>query len=241
MNNLSAKARHMTDTPLKKFMFDNEFGSTETVDDVQSITPKQMATAIDAAKTSAFAEGYQKGVQETNADIARIAGDQLFIITHKLEELIQTEAQILSTFHQEVSQLADLITRTVLPVLSERGAREEVQKILADTLTNVPKANAVEVTVHPSLVDEIQRHLDTLREDQKIEVHIKVVSNETFQLTDCRMTWAGTGIERYLATCMQEIHGALMRLGKTPYDLTTPENPEIQETPAKGSEEIEKV
>ena len=226
MSNLLARAENMTDTPPKKFMFDNEFGSSETLADVQSITPKQMAAATNAAKAAAFEEGYQKGVQETNADIMRIAGDQLFVIAHKLEDLIQTETQILSTFHQEVSQLTDLVTRKVLPILSQRGAREEVLQILEDTLATVPKVNAIDVTVHPSLVAEIQRHLDTLKEGKKIEVQINVLPNAAFQPADCRITWAGTGIERYLATCMQEIQNALMRLGKTPYEFAEPQNSE---------------
>ena len=105
----------------KKYLFDTEFGSSETSDDIQSITPKQLSAANTAISKKAYKQGYDNGVQDTNDGITRMAGDQIFVIIAKVEELIETERGLFETFHVQVAQVCELITSKVMPALLDQG------------------------------------------------------------------------------------------------------------------------
>ena len=217
---------------IKKFLFDTEFDYSESESDIQSVTPKQLEESVSDAKKASFDEGYQKGVSDTNDSIARVAGDQLFVITGKIEELATAEREIIESFHGEVAQLTTLIIDKILPVLANNGAIEEVKNILTSTLKNTPKNQEIEISVHTDLVDEVNTHISTIREQEEFKGTIKVVGCDYEDKTDCNVVWTGYGIESYMQTNIQEVKQALGRLvGDLPAldldsDSIAPEEPE---------------
>ena len=207
----------------KKYFFDAEFDHSETVADIQSITPKQHAADIESAKQTAYEEGIAKGTSDTNDSIARIASDQLFVITSKLEDLVETEAKVMNVFHQQVTQVSELVTRKLLPVLAEQGAIAEVIGVLDQIKSDLPTDQRVTITVHPSLQAEIEAHfktIDTKNSESNLKnVSITVASDASYQLTDCSASWEGAGITQYIETTHSRVQDALLRLAKTPLEF----------------------
>ncbi len=206
----------------QKYFFDAEFDYSETLEDIQSITPKKYTADLEAAKAEAYQEGHAAGVKETNESIARMAGDQLFVITSKLEELIETEANVMNHFHQDVAQVTDLIIGKILPVIADQGARQEVQGILETIQSSLPTDQTITITVHPQLREDIDAHITALKNNANFQAQILVAEDPTLTITDCKATWQGAGITQYKEATMAEIHNALMRLGKTPLVFTQP-------------------
>ena len=200
----------------QKYFFDSEFDYSETVDDIQSITPKTHAADIEAAKTEAYQQGHADGVKETNDGIARMAGDQLFVITSKLEELIETEAEIMKHFHQDIAQVTDLIIQKMLPVIADQGARQEVQGMLERIQGRLPKDQTITISVHPQLRADIDAHIAALKNNAHFQAQILVTEDPTLTITDCAAAWEGAGITQYKAATMAEIQESLLRLAKTP-------------------------
>ena len=197
----------------QKYLFDTEFDYSETVDDIQSITPKQLVEAKTKTHDAAYDDGYQKGVQETNDSITRVASDQLFVITGKIEELIQTEQLILETFHTQVAQVTELVTAKVLPALAQQGALDEVKHLLDTVKNKLPKEQKVTIQVQEPLVDLIKEHITKGTTEQDFSTDIVVIAGDNFQPTDCKITWDGAGLEHYINNTMTEIKESLLRLG----------------------------
>lgn len=214
----------------QKYFFDAEFDYSETVDDIQSITPKKYYSDIEAAKAQSFEEGRQTGIQQTNNDIARVASDQLFVITAKIEDLITTEETILTQFHKEIAQTTELITRKVLPVLAEQGAVLEIKSMLDRIKGDLPKDQVITIQVHKSLQDAITAHIATLKDNSNFGAQVNVETLGTQTLTDCKITWQGAGIESFMQQTMKEIQSSLLRLAKTPLEYREDLNTDHQDT-----------
>ncbi len=211
-----------TQAPSKpqKYLFDTEFDYSETVEDIQSITPKQLAEVKAQTQESSYDDGYKKGTQDTNNSITRTAGDQLFVITGKIEELIQSETMILEMFHTQVAQISELVTSKVLPALAEQGALEEVKSILDEAQVHLPKEKNITIEVQEPLVDLITKHITDGLKTEDSTAQITIIAGENFQATDCKISWEGAGIEHYMDNVMAEVKKSLLRLGGE--DLTLP-------------------
>lgn len=203
----------------QKYLFDAEFDYSETIEDIQSITPKELAEEKTKVQAASYEDGYQKGVQETNESLTRTASDQLFVITGKIDELIETEKMILETFHTQVAQVSELVTSMVLPTLAKKGALDEVKALLDRVQSQLPKDQKVTIFVQEPLVDLIKEHVTKGTSDSDFTAEITVVAGSGFQPTDCKISWEGAGIEHYINNAMMQVKETLLRLGGTALDL----------------------
>lgn len=179
----------------QKYLFDTEFSYSEGSDDIQSITPKQLAAENKRVSQEPYKEGYEKGVKDTNDSITRVAGDQMFVITAKLKELIETEKGLLETFHVQVAQVCELITSKIMPTLLNQGAFEEIKGLINKTYTSLPTDKRITIKVHENQVALVAQHIKTFQEKNDHVAQIDVKSGEGFHESDCCISWDGAGIE----------------------------------------------
>ena len=213
MTNLSDNTPSLEkETKIRKYLFDTEFSYSETSDDIQSITPKQLAAANTEVSKKAYKKGYEKGVEDTNDGIVRVAGDQMFVITAKIEDLIETQKMLLETFHVQVARVCELITSKVMPTLLNQGAFEEVKGMIDKAYAALPQDKKITVNVHQSLVEFVAQHIKTFQESNDSDVRIDVKPGENFEKSDCTVSWDGAGIEHYSQSIIQEISATLSRL-----------------------------
>lgn len=237
MTNLSDNTASLEkETKSQKYLFDTEFSYSESSDDIQSITPKQLAAANKDISQQSHKEGYEQGVKETNESITRMAGDQMFVITAKLEELIETEKGLLETFHVQVAQVCELITSKVMPTLLNQGAFEEIKGIIDKAYGTLPKDKRITINVHESLVTLIAQHVKTFQENDDSIAKIDVKSGESFEESDCTISWDGAGIEHYSQSIIQEVTETLLRLSGTRLETS----PKIESTKEEQAIETNK-
>lgn len=219
MTNLSDNATPLEkESKLQKYLFDTEFSYSETSDDIQSITPKQLAAANKDVGKHSYNEGYEKGVKETNDSITRMAGDQMFVITAKLEELIETEKGLLETFHVQIAQVCELITSKIMPTLLNQGAFDEIKGIINKAYGSLPKEKKITIRVHQSLVELVIQHVKNFQKTNDAIGEIDVKPGDNFEESDCRISWEGAGIEHYSKFVIQEVRETLLRLSGTPLE-----------------------
>lgn len=214
--------------PFQKFNFDNDFGGAQTPDDVQTITPREFKERMAQVHQSAFKEGYQKGVVDTNANIARVAGDQMFVITTKIEDLIAQEARLIDTLHQEVAGLSQLMLKTLFPTISERFSTEILENILTKALDDVPRTHTCTLRVHQDLKDYITTFVqDHFKEHKEEGFTIQVEGYPYPNHTDCEILFEGGGIEYYGEKVAQRLDHYLESLSPTLFKL--PERQELDQ------------
>ncbi|HBN21674.1 MAG TPA: hypothetical protein DD412_00350 [Holosporales bacterium] len=235
MTNLSDNTAPLEkETKTQKYLFDTEFSYSETSDDIQSITPKQLAAANKDVGKQSYNEGYEKGVKDTNEGIIRMAADQMFVITAKLEELIETEKGLLETFHVQVAQVCELIISKVMPTLLNQGAFEEIKGIIDKAYKSLPQDKKITINVHQSLVEQVTQHIKTFQENNDSIAQISVKSGENFEKSDCSISWDGAGIEHYSQSIIQEVTETLLRLSGKPLE----DAPKAAEKVAEKNEEV---
>lgn len=211
-------------TTHEKYLFDTEFDFSETVADIQSITLKQQATSNEHS----YQEGYDKGVLDTNESITRMASDQLFVITNKIDDLIEAEKSVVETFYTQVAQVSELIASKVMPVLLNQGALDEVKAILEQSKKLLPKDKKITIEVHHSLMSDIQKHFDVTPKEDMHNTEIELKEGTGFDLTDCKISWDGAGIEHYTSTLIENIKESLLRLGGDSLEIQPEQSPEPQ-------------
>lgn len=226
----------------QKYLFDTDFDYSETSDDVQSITPKQLAAANTTVSEQSYKSGHDKGVQDINESIARTASDQLFVITAKIDELIEAEKMILETFHVQVAQVCELITSKIMPTLCNQGALEEVKAIIDKAYGHLPAEQEILVEVHGTLLVPINEHISNIEITTDNSAQVKVKAGENFELSDCKISWAGAGIEHYTKGIINEVQETLLRLSGEPSTMPKPaEMPEEKTTEQleeKGEQDV---
>ena len=215
----------------QKYLFDTDFDYSETSDDVQSITPRQLAAANTEISEKSYKDGYEKGIKDTNESITRMAGDQMFVITSKIDDLIETEKLIIDTFHVQVAQVCELIMSKIMPRLLDQGSCEEVKNIIDNAYTKLPQDKKITIGVHESLVNLVEQHLKTIQKNDDFVAQITVKAKEDFETSDCKISWEGAGIEYYSKSIIQEIREILLRLAGAPIEEEQKiEKNKIQET-----------
>lgn len=162
---------------LEKFHFNTEFDHSETVHDVQSVTPKQLAQERERVRKQAYAEGYKKGGQDANANAIKAASDHMHVIEGQILKLHEQQQQMLDTIHNEVAEISHLVITRLFPDLIQNDAKEIVSEVVAQALNETTIERCVTIYVHKDLQPHVEhvvaQHCQNTT-DALGEVHVKV-------------------------------------------------------------------
>lgn len=200
-----------TQPPSQKFMFDRAFdvlapARTETVK-----APTYTQADLDAAKQTAFKEGFAEGTlianQEHTAQIAAIVAK----IDISIGKILHDAEQCYATQQLELQDIAQAITRKLLPDFVARHGFSEIDALLALVLKEMGREPRLVVRVHDQVLDPLQLVLQGITERAAYAGKIVLLADANLNLNDCKIEWADGGVERDINIIWQEIDRALGR------------------------------
>ena len=119
-----------------------------------------------------------------------------------------TRASKKDPFEMLAAEISAVIIEKTFPVLSERGATDELSEFIKLGLEQCPEDIACQVIVSPQLQEDTQKYISRLVPPVKVNVE----SDPTFSITDCRIQWGQGGVERLTKSIIDQVTEGLSRL-----------------------------
>lgn len=182
----------------EKFLFTNSFDDPD---------PQALSEA-ELHKQQAYDEGRLKGLEEAAASNETRAVELLPHLQAKLDQSVVIERGKLQDVTKWAAEISAAIIEKTFPVLSQRGATDELTEFIKLGLQQCPEDISCQVTVSTQLHEDIQKYLSRLVPPVKVTVE----SDPTFSITDCRIQWGHGGVERLTKSIIAQVTEGLSRL-----------------------------
>lgn len=173
-----------------------------------TFSEEQLKEAEREAYKKGFLEGEQEGRKQ--AETAQAEADrQLAAMT---EQFGQAVAPLLADYRTTITEL-----KTEMPKVALAIARKVAGQALADNAASMVEDIALRcveamagepklaITVHQSLVERLERHMQQLATHLRSATDIQVIGNETLPVENCRIEWKHGNFVRNTESLWQEI------------------------------------
>lgn len=198
--------------PTQKFLFDRTFDSLSPTRVEPTKPPVYTQADLDAAKQSAFKDGYTQGEQTANREqTARIAA-----IVEKIDGALGKLLQ--GATAQQLAQQADAqdialaIARKLLPDFIARHGFGEIEAVLVQVLKEMVREPRLVVRVHDQVLDALQHAVQDIAARAAYAGKIVLLADDKLNPNDCKIEWADGGVERDVNIIWQEVDRAMGRI-----------------------------
>ncbi len=208
--------------PLKKYMFDLDFGSMEPV---APVAPVEAAVAaegemlpedapppptfsefeMDEARRIAFAEGHDAGVAEAAEVTERRQAEALSLLAAGFAQMQADQKNGIESVRQDATQLALSIVKKMLPAMAQRYGVDEIAGVIHECLMQIDDAQRLTVRAHPDLLEGVKAEAARVAEEAEFEGKIIYTADPKLALGDCRVEWGNGGGDRDQATLWADI------------------------------------
>jgi flagellar assembly protein FliH len=198
--------------PLKKYMFDLDFGSMEPVvpvaqAEVAAATEDEMAADLpppptfsefemDEARRIAFTEGHDAGVAEAAEVTERRQAEALSALASGFVQVQADQQAGIEAVRNDAMQLALSIVKKMLPTMTQRYGVDEIGGVIHECLMQIDDAQRLTVRAHPDLLDGVRAEAARVAEDAEFEGKIIYTADPKLALGDCRVEWGNGGGDR---------------------------------------------
>ena len=201
----------MSQSTTKKFLFDTAFDADDKVQPSEREASTCSQQQLLAARAEAFGEGAEAGREESRRDAQQDATRTLQAIDAKLEAFVSSQQAYNHAMARQALQVAVAIARKCAPVAAERGAADEIERLVRDCLANLIDEPRVVVRVNEDLVDPIKALIDALTDSRGFNGTVVLLGDPELKAADCKVMWPDGGIERSTDRLWQEIDQAVER------------------------------
>lgn len=206
--------------PLRRFMFDTVFDERpnpapivaevlpETpVPDVPAPAPEPTFSVADlaAARAEGVAAGQEEGMRHAAEAIGQQIATALVRILEGMDKLFAQQSAATDTAARESVAIALAIARKLLPALAERGAAEEIGRLVTQALELARDEPRVVIRVAEALREPLEAHIQTMVEGRDFRGQVVLTGDTAMALGDCAIEWGAGGAERDSAALWQQI------------------------------------
>jgi hypothetical protein len=131
-------------------------------------------------------------VKETLESVVQQTATSLEAILEKIEGVFQRQDEANTATARDAVNVATSITRKLFPQFSERGALEEVERVIISIMEKMIDEPRLTITVNESLRERISSRLEPMMSETGFEGKVIFNGDEALPLSDCRIEW-GTG------------------------------------------------
>jgi flagellar assembly protein FliH len=156
------------------------------------VVPTFSEEEMKAAREDSFARGKEEGVKETLESVVQQTATSLEAILEKIEGVFQRQDEANTATARDAVNVATSITRKLFPQFSERGALEEVERVIISIMEKMIDEPRLTITVNESLRERISSRLEPMMSETGFEGKVIFNGDEALPLSDCRIEW-GTG------------------------------------------------
>ncbi len=225
---------------LRRFMFTNVFDEQPTfkpavVEAIPNLPepvvseplpppePTFSTADLEAARAEGFATGREEGIRLAAEAIGQQIAEASARILEAMDKLFAQQSAAADTTAREAVAVAVAIARKLLPVLAERGAAEEVSRLVAQALELTREEPRVVIRVAEALREPLEAHIRGLAEGRGFQGQIVMVADAGMAPGDCAIEWTSGGAERDTAALWQQIDAIVERnLNEAPAPVGDP-------------------
>lgn len=196
---------------VRRFIFENDFDDkTIQLEPVVVHEPTFLEHEITAAKDIAYLEGVNEGrkMQQTEieAQILQIVSG----FDSQLNRFMDSEAEKRQQLQVMSAKLAKTIALKICLTELEKHAVDRVLFCLESATKMLLTRPKMTVNVHPDLATPLSQHLQPLIK----EGEIKVLTDDTLMIYDCRFQWQEGGAEIVLQHVLDQIDTYITQLAE---------------------------
>ncbi|HEY1723567.1 MAG TPA: FliH/SctL family protein [Magnetospirillaceae bacterium] len=217
----------MAAAPLKKYMFDLDFGSAAplaaeeladtpipTEDEIEVDAPPPPSFSefdMEEARRVAHAEGHEAGVAEAGEVTARRQAEALSALAAGFAKVELAQQQGIESVRRDAVQLAVSIVKKLQPAMAHRYGIDEIGGVIHECMMQIDEAQRLTVRAHPDLIEGVRTEAARVAEEAEFEGKIVYTADPKLALGDCRVEWGNGGGDRDQALLWSEIETVIAR------------------------------
>jgi len=178
--------------PVKEKELEEDLLDEDDESEPEIVVPTFSEEEMKAAREDSFARGKEEGVKETLESVVQQTATSLEAILEKIEGVFQRQDEANTATARDAVNVATSITRKLFPQFSERGALEEVERVIISIMEKMIDEPRLTITVNESLRERISSRLEPMMSETGFEGKVIFNGDEALPLSDCRIEW-GTG------------------------------------------------
>ncbi len=175
---------------------------------------------LEAARASAYQEGYTIGSEETAQANDRALAEALSALAERVDAIHTRWPELVAAGEQKGLDLALAVTAKLFPALADREGLQEVEKVLDDCLRRMREEPRLVVRAPGALVERLRETLDELTARNAFEGKIVLLEEPTAGASDVLVEWPDGGANRNLERQWHAIEELLS------HSLHRPEQPD---------------
>jgi flagellar assembly protein FliH len=173
-------------TAAKNFTFGSDFSAEE------NHGPTAQEIEHDQIRTAAYEEGYAAGLTA----IEHQCDELLQNILHQVQTIEGRHNEQLEMMQKQAASLAHSIIKKLAPALVENTPLDEIELLVQQCLKNNPLEPRIMIYLNEALIEQMTARIEKIQEQSGFEGKIKLISENTPLMSDCRVEWDDGGAER---------------------------------------------
>lgn len=174
-----------------------------------TFSEEELETVRKTTQDRAFEQGRQAGIDEKKASIEAQVAQVLQKIAQDTAVLFAAEDAREKLFEQESVKLASAIFEKIFPEQKELHGFDELKKSLSTILKKQEGHSEIRIEVHPSAVEGVQNHINTLNLQGGAQQRFNIIGNESLSELAVNIYWKDGGAIRDIDTIAEEIRTIL--------------------------------
>jgi len=192
-----------------KYTFDTVFGDQAQA--AQNAAPRARssysADEVEKIKNETFAAGKA----DTEAKAAAAKADAVKFVGAGIARVIQSLDQAQTQLRVESVELAIAVARKLAGASLDAFPLAEIEQVVTDCLHKLHREPRLVVRVAATISDDLQAEIHGLADRHGFTGRVVVLPEPSIKGADCRVEWAGGGLERNLEDNLAAIDEAVAR------------------------------
>lgn len=195
---------------MRKFQFETFLDQREEPEETTAPNPPSLFTLEekDGAYQEGYHEGFQKGEKEAFEREILIQERQNQALLKQIEEKIGVSFEEIEAHKkniiQQVMSCVHPIVEKLFPILEKNLGAVQVQHLIQEVIAS-ESPPVLKVTTHPQLQTRLQEQFKKINTPCAITFE----TNEDFELSNCRIEWGDSGVERIVPQIIADLETLL--------------------------------
>jgi flagellar assembly protein FliH len=191
-----------------KYTFDTVFGEAAPAE--QALTRARSSYSADEVE-KIRSETFAAGKADTEARATALKADAVKNVGHGIAGLIQTVDQLEAALRNDSIELALAVAGKLARASLNAFPMKEIEDVVTDCFHKLHREPRLVVRVSAQMSDTLQAEIHNLADTHGFAGRIVVLPEPSLSGADCRVEWAGGGLERDLETNLAAIDEAVGR------------------------------
>jgi len=178
-----------------------------------TFSEEELKNAEQAAQQQGYLKGMEDGYSKARAEHIQVDIELTDIIrqlTDQITQVLQQNHDFVAEQYRELPKLALAIAYKVAGAALEKDPSALIEQMVQRSLKIVVGTPVLTVTVHPSVAEQLEARLVASFSGSEEAGEVIITSDETLEISDCRIAWEHGGAERSTKGLWYEVESALI-------------------------------